>query len=174
MLTLDVPSVEFYTDHFFNFPGGKLELEHSLESVSKWESKYKRPFSSKEEKTDEETLDYIRMMTLNEVDPLIYNALTSEDYEKIGAYVNDSQTATWFSNQDSKPSFEIITAERIYYAMIREGIPFSCEKWHINRLLTLIRVCQESNSPKKMSREEVMRRNKEINAQRRAELHTRG
>lgn len=163
MLKLEVPDSEFFdndTQCFVNIKGQTLALEHSLVSLSKWESKWHIPFLSKDpkhEKTREMTLDYVRCMTITQnVNPLIYQALTEDDIAKIKDYIEDPMTATWFSDNDKgKPSNEIITAEIVYYWMISLNIPIEFQKWHFNRLITLIRVCSIKNRPaKKMSQKE--------------------
>ena len=128
-----------------------LRLEHSLVSLSKWESKWHKPFLSKKDKTDEELLDYIRCMTLNpNVDPDVYYRLSPANYDQIEKYIGDSMTATTFSDdQNRKHSREIITAEIIYYWMVSLNIPLECERWHLNRLITLVRVCNIKNAPPK-------------------------
>lgn len=154
-----------------------LQLEHSLISLSKWESKWKKPFLSKFEMTDEEIIDYIRCMTVTpNVDPEVYLHLSNENIREVQAYIEDPMTATTFSNVDHRaPSREIITSEIIYYWMIAYQIPIDREKWHLNRLLTLIQVCdRKNNPPKKRSKRDIMRRNAELNAIRRNKLGTRG
>ena len=152
-----------------------LRLEHSLVSLSKWESKWCKPFLSQAGMTPEETLDYIRFMTLNDVDPDIYDGLTKENVREIVRYIEAPMTATTFSKDKGKRNREIITAELIYYWMISMNIPFECREWHLNQLLTLIRVCSIKNQPaKKMSRREIMRRNAALNAERKAKLNSKG
>lgn len=154
-----------------------LQLEHSLLSLSKWESKWCKPFLSKGSKTDEEALDYIKYMTLTKnVNPKVYDYLTAAHLEQINRYIESPMTATTFSeDKKGKRGREVITAELIYYWMIALNIPFECQKWHLNRLLTLIRVCNVKNSPpKKMSKRDVMSRNAALNAARRKQLNTKG
>lgn len=180
MLTITVPSSEYWDDNkqeFIEVKGGTLKLEHSLVSISKWESKWCKSFLNTKEKTDEETMDYIRCMTLTQnVDPDIYSNLSLHNIEDIKNYINAPMTATVFSdNGDKSTNREVVTAELIYYWMIAYNIPFECQKWHINRLLTLVRVCGIKNSPpKKMSKGELMRRNAALNAARRRQLNTKG
>ena len=154
-----------------------LQLEHSLVSLSKWESKWCKPFLSTTEKTPEETIDYIRCMTITQnVDPEVYFHLTPENIEMVNEYIAAPMTATVFSEDKSnKKSREKTTAEIIYYWMIAQNIPLECQKWHLNRLLTLIRVCNVKNSPpEKKSKGEIMRRNAALNAARKKQLNTRG
>lgn len=168
------------TNEFFFYPDRdiELQLEHSLLSVSKWESKWKKPFlSNKNALSNEELIDYIRCMSLNSnVDPDLYNYITMEDVNKIASYIGDSMTATTFGNSsNNKKSLEIITSEIIYYWMVSYQIPFECQKWHLNRLITLIRVCSEKNAPKKkMKTSDIYARNRALNKARKEQLHTRG
>lgn len=178
MLTVVVPSIELFdekTYEFFNIKETVLQLEHSLLSISKWESTWKKPFLSKEQKSDEETADYIRCMSLTKnVDPIVYKHIPYNEYRRIIEYIEDEMTATTFSNVQ-KNSNEIITSEIIYYDMIALNIPFSCEKWHLNRLLTLIRVCNLKNQPdKKMGKKDVYKQNRALNAARRSKIRSRG
>lgn len=180
MLQITVPANEKWDEvkeEFIYFNGATLRLEHSLVSLSKWESKWKKPFVSKEPKTVEQTIDYIRCMTITQnVDPEVYNNLTNENISQVNKYIEDPMTATWFSeDKTAKPNREQITSELIYYWMIALNIPVEFEKWHLNRLLTLIRVCNVKNQPpKKMGKNELMSRNKSLNAARRKQLHTKG
>lgn len=154
-----------------------IQLQHSLVSISKWESKYHKPFLAQESRSDAETIYYIKCMTLTQnVDDSVYAYLTDQDFNRISAYIDDPMTATWFSHlQDSGNSSEQITSELIYYWMIAYNIPFECQKWHLNRLLTLIKVCSEkSKKQKKMSqREEAIQRSR-LNAARRTARHSKG
>lgn len=154
-----------------------LQLEHSLVSLSKWESKWCKPFFSKEEKTVEETMDYVRCMTLTQnVDPEVYSHLTPENIDQVNAYIEAPMTATVFGEDKAgRNGREKITAELIYYWMIAQNIPVEFQKWHLNRLLTLIRVCSIKNTPpEKKSKSEIMRRNAALNAARKKQLNTRG
>jgi hypothetical protein len=177
MLTLVVPETELFDEvrnEFIFVKEQKLTLEHSLLSLSKWESKWHKPFLSKKEKTREETLDYLRCMTINSVDEEVYACLTPKMIERVDAYIRDSMTATTFSDK-KRPSHETITAELIYYWMVALNIPFECQKWHLNRLLTLVEVCSIKNQPpKKMSPRAIMQRNAALNASRRKALHSKG
>ena len=181
MLKVVIPPIKELWDskkeQFVSFDGATLELEHSLVSVSKWESKWNKSFFSKQEKTDEETIDYIRCMTLTEnVETTVYNYLTRENYEQINKYIEAPMTATTFSNErKTAGSREVVTSELIYYWMISLNVPFECQYWHLNRLITLIKVCNVKNTPpKKMSRREIMSRNTALNEARRAQSHSKG
>ena len=179
MLKLLVQSIEFFdskSQEFMSLPEVTLELEHSLVSLSKWESSFEKPFLSQQDKTHEEVLAYIKMMTLTpDVDDEVYSRLTAEHFNQINKYINAKMTATWFSNDSAKGPREVVTSEIIYYWMITFKIPFECETWHLNRLFTLIRVCGNKSTPaKKMSRSAIAARNRELNAQRRAAHKTSG
>ena len=155
----------------------ELQLEHSLVSLTKWESGYKKPFLSKEDKTVQETLDYIRCMTLTQnVDPNVYKYIPKDIMDTIGKYMESSMTATTFNNNDKRRNqAEVITSEIIYYWMVTLNIPFECQKWHLNRLLALIQVCNIKNAPeKKMSQKELIARNRALNASRKKAMHTSG
>jgi hypothetical protein len=154
-----------------------LELEHSLVSLSKWESKWCKAFFSKQEKSVEETIDYIKCMTLTEnVDPKVYSLINNSHINKVNDYISAKMTATvFYEDPNNKGSRELVTAELIYYWMIALNIPFECQTWHLNRLLTLIRVCNIKNSPpKKMSKRATAAQYAELNAARRQQLNTRG
>ena len=180
MLRITVPATELWDDRkqeFIYLKEQTLQLEHSLVSLSKWESKWNKAFLTKKDKTIEETLDYIRCMTLTQnVPPYVYSCLTAKNIEQVNDYIGASMTATVFSDdKTAKGNREVVTAELIYYWMIALNIPFECQKWHLNRLLTLIRVCNIKNSPpKKMSKRELISRNAALNAARRKQLNTRG
>lgn len=181
MLWITIPEQQLWNEkeeQFFIIPEKTIKLEHSLVSLAKWESKWKKPFlDDKKDKTKEELIDYIRCMTLTQnVDPIVYYGLTEDNLVAIKSYIDDPMTATWFSEEKNK-KFErkIITAEIIYYWMVAAQIPFECEKWHLNRLITLIRVCGEKNKPaKKMSSRDILSRNAKLNAARRAKLGSSG
>ena len=180
MLRITVPSQEYYDEaleEFVTLEPVTLELEHSLTSLSKWESFWEKPFLGPAVKTTEETLSYIECMTLTvNVDRNVYSRLSNENLEASNTYIDARMTATWFV--DSKPSgkaHDVITAEIVYYWMISLNVPFECQNWHLNRLLTLIRVCNEKNSPaKKLSRAELAARNRALNEERKAQLKTQG
>ena len=187
MLQITVPAVkpvELYdeaTETFFMTKGMKeqiLQLEHSLLSLSKWEAKWCKAFLTNKEKTYEETIDYIKCMTLTQnVDPEVYKNLTEDNMRQIKEYIEAPMTATSFSDDKSaKGGRETVTAELIYYWMISLQIPFDpCQKWHINRLLTLVKVCNVKNAPpKKRSKRDIMSQNARLNAARRQQMNSRG
>ena len=180
MLEITIKSCELFDEEkeeFITIPEQTIKLEHSLVSLSKWESKWCKPFLSKEDKSYEETIDYIKCMTLTQnVNPIVYGLIDRDSMKQITKYIEASMTATTFyDDKKSKYSREIVTAELIYYWMISLQIPFECQKWHLNRLLTLIKVCSIKNEPpKKMSTRDVMSRNAALNAARRKRLNTKG
>lgn len=181
MLEIYVPETELYneqTNEFIHVKATTLRLEHSLLSISKWESKWCKPFLAKDKndrRTSEEMLDYIRCMTIGSVPENVYTVLTKENIDQITEYINWPMTASTVTDRNtSSSSNSVITSELIYYWMIACNIPFSCEKWHINRLIMLIRICNAKNNPKKMSQKEILRNNRDLNRARRKALHTRG
>lgn len=182
MLQIVTQANELYneeTNEFIYVKPQKIVMEHSLLSVSKWESRWKKPFLSKEQKANNEMLDYIRCMTITpKVDYLTYANLTREQIKAINDYINDTATATTISglHRNSVNSGRAITSELIYYWMTALNIPFECEKWHLNRLLTLIRIANIENNPKKqkMGRRDIYNQNRALNAARRAKHNTRG
>ncbi len=179
MLKIVIPGIELYDEEKEEFITTKpqtLHLEHSLVSLAKWESKWNKPFLTKDNKTYEEIIDYIRCMTITQNVPEdTYRLLTRENIQQVIEYMELPMTATTFSNQKKTPSRDVVTAEIIYYWMISLNIPFECQKWHLNRLLTLINVCNIKNQPKKkMSKRDILNRNKALNKARREALNTKG
>lgn len=181
MLKLTVGDQEFYneeTEEFEERGGVELLLEHSLLSLSKWESIHEVSFFGSKEKTGDELLSYIRMMVISPEDPgNVFDYFTSKDFERVNEYISRANTATVFPNkQERSPGpKDVITSELIYYWLVAYQIPFEVETWNLNRLFTLIRICNAKNQkPKKMSKAELARRNKELNDRRKAELGTRG
>lgn len=162
----------------------ELKLEHSLLSLSKWESIWKIPFlhtideiTGKDKKTDEQIISYIKCMTLNKnVPDEVYDRITQIELDKIVSYINVDQTATWFSSEENTSSGkQIVTSELIYYWMVALQIPWEAQKWHLSRLYTLIQICNvKSNTKKKMSKTDIMARNRRLNEARKAKLNTRG
>lgn len=180
MLTITVPKTELFDrkkEEFIYVKEQKLSLEHSLISLARWESKWKKSFLSPEDKTRMETLDYIRCMTLTQnVAPEVYYAIPDSVINEVNNYIADSMTATTFRKDEDRPTKEIITAELIYYWMISLNIPLECQKWHLNRLLTLIKVCSIKNAPqkkKKMTRSDIANRSA-LNEVRRKSLNSKG
>lgn len=153
MLKITVPGVELFDSETLTFSYTEttvLELEHSLVSLSKWESKWNIPFLGPEEKTNEQIIDYIKIMTFTDAPDDVFLRLSSKNYEAINEYINAKQTSTWFREEPNKPvNREVITAELIYYWMISLQVPVEFENWHINRLFTQIRVLNHKNAPKK-------------------------
>lgn len=180
MLKITIPAREMYDEEenlFFMTKEQTLCLEHSLVSISKWESRWCKPFISKELKTTNETIDYIKCMTLTQnVDPNVYNAVTDDIIDQVNNYIDAPMTATTFSNiGGNRPSREIVTSELIYYWMVAFNIPSKYEKWHLNRLLTLIRICNVKNQPsKKMSARDTARQYASLNEARRKRHNTKG
>lgn len=180
MLQITIPARECFDEASQTFLYTKeqtLQLEHSLLSLSKWEAKWNKAFLNNKEKTDEETIDYIRCMTITKnVDPQIYRCLSPANVSEINDYIGAPMTATTI--REMKPpggGRDVVTSELIYYWMIALNIPFECQKWHLNRLITLIKVCSVKSAPqKKMSKAEIMRQNAALNAARRRKYHTRG
>ena len=185
MLTINFPEEERWNDktqEFEHYKAQTINLEHSLVSLSKWESKWHKPFLTKDPKTYEESIDYFKCMVVTpNVDLDIFGKRITNDLTKqINDYIEDPMTATWFNEKEggaprARGSNEQVTAELVYYWMVALNIPFECQKWHLNRLLTLVRVCNIKNGdPKKMSKSKVMSQNKALNAARRAKLGTKG
>lgn len=180
MLALDIPGTELYDEvnnEFLTIKGQTIQLEHSLLSLSKWESKHHKHFLNNKTITSAELKDYVRCMTITQnVDPRLYKyCLSNSLIKKVLDYIDDPMTATTISSKNGPHSREIITSEIIYYWMISLNIPFECQKWHLNRLLTLIRICGIKNQdPKKMSKSALANRNTSLNAARRAALQSKG
>lgn len=180
MLTITIDAREFFDNlkqEFVTVRGRVLRLEHSLISISKWESKWHKPFLSEQSKTNVEVVDYIRCMTLDpNVPDEVFSYLTPKQYEIINDYISDPMTATTITDRSkATKKAEVMTSELIYYYMIAQNIPMECERWHINRLLTLIRVCGIKSQPQsKRSNKDVLRDNAALNAARKKQLNTRG
>jgi hypothetical protein len=180
MLRITLQGEEFYnevTEEFSTVGDVVLELEHSLISLSKWESKFEKPFLSPKDKTAEEILGYVEAMIMTPDLPTdVFARFTQEHISKVNAYVDSKQSATTFA-EIAKPKgrSEVVTSELIYFWMTTFHIPFECENWHLNRLFALIRICNIKNSkPTKMSRSEIAQRNRQVNAERKAKLGTTG
>lgn len=180
MLQITIPAVELFDETINEFVSTKeqtLQLEHSLVSLQKWESKWCKPFLSKREKTAEELLDYVKCMTITQnVDPNIYSFLTNENLKEINSYIEAPMTATTINeDKKTKGNREVVTAELIYYWMFSLNIPFECRKWHLNQLITLVKVCSIKNQPpKKTSKKDLLSRNAALNAARRKQFNTTG
>ena len=179
MLQITVPSQEYWdsvNQRFVYTKEQTLQLEHSLVSLSKWESKWNKSFLHAQDKTDEETLDYIRCMTITQnVKPEVYSRLSADNIKDITEYINAPMTATTFGKDNNgKRNRKIITAEVIYSWMVALNVPPQYEKWHLNKLITLIRVIEEQNNPKKMSKKDIYSRNAQMNARNRAKYKSKG
>lgn len=184
MLWLTIPGYEYFDEQTNTFGHTKtttIQLEHSLVSLSKWESKWCKPFFGKEDKTTEQCVDYVRCMTITQnVDPLIYKGLTAQNFKDINDYIEAPMTATWFNERDGHQiNRQTITNEIIYYWMIALNIPFECQKWHLNRLLTLVRVCNIKNNvskktPDTINKRTMLQERTALNLARRERLHTTG
>ena len=181
MLQLNIRATELFDEdknEFIPIKATTLQLEHSLVSISKWESKWHKPFLTDTEKTTEEIIDYVRCMTLTQnVNPDTYLAITNDQIKKIRDYIQDPMTATTFKEDPNtgRAKKKVITSEVIYYQMIALNIPMECQKWHVNRLMTLIRVCSIKNQPdKKMKNGDLVRKYADLNAARRSAMHSRG
>lgn len=178
MLRIIVPGGEYYDENKGEFVYRKdqeLQMEHSLISISKWEARWRVAYNKERQKTPEEILDYFRCMTINRVDPEVYDRLTEKNISDIIDYMNEPMTACYFNNDSPVKSKDTMTSEMIYYYMIVLGIPFECEKWHFNKLMALIEVCSIKNKPEKtMSRADLLRKNARLNAARKKAHHTKG
>lgn len=178
MLEITVKASEYFDDKtqmFINIPEQTLQLEHSLYTISKWESKWHKAFLGKREKTPEESLDYIRCMTLTEnVNPMVYIGLSQENNQQIMDYINAKMSATYLPERKEEKSGDTVTADLVYYWMVSLQIPFTCEHWHLNRLLTLIQVCNIKNQPAKKGKKPNLAHRSALNAQRRARAHSKG
>ena len=178
MLELELPGEEWFNDETQEFQYGKptvLRLEHSLVSIAKWEAIWKKPFLSNKNKTVEETVDYIRCMTISQnVNPDVYTRLSNRELEIIKNYIQEERTATTFA-QTEKHSRRIVTSELIYFWMSQYNIPIECQKWHFSRLMALIRIANAENTPKKsMSKQAILSQNRSLNAARRKAMRTKG
>ena len=178
MISIKLAKRETYdatNNEFIELPEKTIHLEHSLVSISRWESKWCKPFLSKNNKTHNELIDYIKCMSdepINDADVL---RLTSNDVERINNYINAPMTATTITERNGRPSNAIITSELLYFAMINNNIPFECQHWHLNRLIMLIRVCNVKGAePKKMSKREIYNQNRSLNAARKKQMGTKG
>ncbi len=184
MLVIEIDETELFDEKnntFIKIPKVKIELEHSLLAISKWESKYQIPFlggAKNEQKTNEQILDYVHCMVLTDLDdPTVLNGLSSENLRNVNNYIESKESATTFGEmpKSSYGRSEIVTSELIYYWMVAFNIPFECERWNLNRLFALIKICNIKNSPtKKMPKHSIAARNRELNNARRAQYNSAG
>lgn len=181
MLQIVVPAIEMWDEskeEFVTYQKEQtLQLEHSLVSLSKWEAEWCKPFLETDSLTYEETLDYIKCMTLTKnVDPSVYERLTRGQMNQITEYIKAPRTATTFRQEEKKGgSKERITSELLYYWMFSLQIPIECQKWHLNRLITLIRIFNVKNKdPKKTNKRDLANNYAKLNAERRAKLKSKG
>lgn len=183
MIQIVVPKQQLFnenTEEFVNVEETVLEMEHSLKAVRIWEAKWHKPFLDNHDKTKEEIFDYMRIMCLNEnVDPMVFRVMSQDNIEQVVSYIQNPMTATWFNNDNrigaSLKSGEIVTAEIIYYWMISMRVPLELENWHLNQLLTLLKVISIKNGgKKKMSKKEAALQRAKLNAERRKKLKTKG
>ena len=180
MLTITLPRTELFDNkkqEFVYIDGKTIQMEHSLVSLSKWESRWNIPFISEEPRAEIQKIDYYICMTITQnVTPMDFRALTPELQSKIEAYIAAPMTATILPPPPKRTGKrEVVTSEKIYAAMIANKIPFECQKWHLNKLIALIKVCDIKNQPpKKLSRKETLSRNAALNASRRHSLNTKG
>lgn len=179
MLRITIPSIELYDEEKNEFITSKeqtLQLEHSLVSLSKWESKWCKPFLTKDLKTKDETIDYIKCMTITQnISDDVYRFVSQEIIDQVNDYIKAPMTAVKINRENRPANRETITAEIIYHWMFSFNIPLECQKWHLNRLLTLIEVCNIKSQPaKKINRRDAMSRNRSLNASRRKALNTKG
>lgn len=178
-IKIKIPQQEFFneeTNEFITVDGTTLTLEHSLVSISKWESKWHKHFLNNKDKTEEEIFDYLRCMTITQnVNPEIYKYIPIDEIEKVKTYIEDPMTATRIKHNDKSGRGKILTAEVIYFYMFSYNIPIDLEKWHLNRLLTLIDVFNEENKPKKKkSPQQTISEYAALNAARRARFNSAG
>lgn len=181
MLQIDVVIEEEFNEEDSSFitKTYPVYLEHSLVSLSKWESKYEKPFLAQDQKTEEQVLDYVSMMVLNEVPTEIFLKITNEQFQEINQYITSKMSATWFNEPETaKRNSQVVTSELIYYWMTSYQIPWEAERWHLNRLFTLIRVFNAEKSavekPKKARTEGLAAQRRALNEQRKKELKTSG
>lgn len=177
MLKLLIDSFDVWDDNsqeFITYDKKTICLEHSLLSVSKWESIYKKPFLNESEKSPQEVIDYFKCMLIDESDSVYLNNISDKDVQKIQEYIEDPMTASWVSGDTSRDR-SVITSELIYYWMVSAQIPFETERWHLNRLLMLIRIFGEKTNPsRKKSRAQIIEEQRRLNNERRAKLGTNG
>lgn len=182
MLQITVPKTEIFnenTNQFLWIPETTIQMEHSLVSLSKWEEKHHKAYlDPKLQHSATEILDYFKCMTITKnVKDSVFLALSQRNIEEISSYINDPMTATTFNEMATtkKHSSKFITSEYLYFCMFSLGVPIECEKWHINRLMTLLKIFEEENKPqKKRSEAETLNYYAKLNAERKRKWHTKG
>ena len=180
-IRIRIPELHLFneaTNEFFDIRETYLTMEHSLVSISKWESKWHIPYLAPGEKTPEQALDYLRCMTITQnIQPGIYNYIPDTEMRRIKNYIEDSMSAYKFKEEEGKGrTKKAITSDYLYFCMVTYRIPVEFERWHLNRLITLIQICSEENNPKKnkKSKRRITSDYAALNAARRAKLGTTG
>ena len=183
-IVVTVPKSEVYdeeNDIFYEIKNEvTLVMEHNLIAISRWESKFHKPYLTKDTKTNEEILYYLECMTITKgVESYVYRCIPKSELLRITEYINDPMTGTTvrespYAKKQGKE--EIQSAELLYYYMFKLGIPKECENWHLNRLMTLMKVygAKDEKPDGKASRSELIARNRAINARNRSKYHSKG
>jgi hypothetical protein len=166
------------TETFVEHIVSSIDFEHSLASMSKWESKWEQAFLGRTEKTAEQVYDYLSMMCLTPgVTREQILGLSQENFTQINEYIESQQTATKFAEQPNRRgSGEQITSDLVYYWMVAFRIPWEAQYWHLNKLLALVRICnaKQSGKTQKVPRHDTAQRNRDLNAERRKKYGTSG
>ena len=174
MITITISDIELYdntSEEFVTAKGGVFRFEHSLESITKWESEWEIPFLNAK-LTNAQLMHYYQLMCVDE--GLTREHITPQVVEALSEYMGKTQTATTFQNE-GKGDSRIMTSEVIYAMMAAAQVPFECERWNIHKLLVLLRVISANNAPpKKMSRDEILAQNARLNRERKAKMNTKG
>lgn len=176
MLEIHIPELEFYDEsnnEFFTRKPLDVSLAHSLISISKWEGIWKKAYfpSSYQEGLQGglEELSYVECMIIGKTPSYVPMYLLQNHKRELHEYINDTQTATTLHQLGPRKGVTpTITSELIYYWMIKFGIPFECQRWHVSRLLALIEVCNNKENAKgnKMNPVDSARYRYELNKKR--------